>query len=159
MSAWEVTMKGPHSFQADLEAAMTIRAAPERVFPLLCPVMEAKWIPGWKAEVIHSQSGLAELGCIFRTWDEDGAERLWVVTRHEAQAGRIDFVQIQAGRFVIRLEIQLTAEGRETRAVWRYLVRSLGSDEAIWTEAYTEEAFRARMARLEALLNGYLEAC
>jgi hypothetical protein len=31
----------------------TVPAAPEHVFPLLCPVLEYKWIPYWRCELLH----------------------------------------------------------------------------------------------------------
>jgi hypothetical protein len=41
----------------------------EEVFKLACPVKEDDWLPGWRAkrEIIYSESGLAEPGCVFRT--------------------------------------------------------------------------------------------
>jgi len=30
------------------------------VFPLLCPVLELKWAPGWMPEMVISQSGVVE---------------------------------------------------------------------------------------------------
>jgi hypothetical protein len=51
------------------EYTQTNPAAPERVFPLLCPVREADWIPGWRYKLIYSESGVAELGCVFTTED------------------------------------------------------------------------------------------
>lgn len=46
-----------------------IEAPPARVFPLLCPVREADWLEGWGeiVEMVHSDSGLAEDGCVFLT--------------------------------------------------------------------------------------------
>lgn len=146
-------------FQVDLETVMALKAAPGKIFPLLCPVLEERWIPGWRAKILHSKSGRAELGCIFRTRDGDDTERLWVVTRYEPGAGRIEFTQFQAGRCVVRLEIQLIPNGQVTRAIWRYIVRALECGDTTWAEAYAEEAFQARMARLETLLNQHLEAC
>ena len=49
------------------EYIQTNYAAPEKVFPLLCPVREADWIPGWQYELVYSESGVAELGCVFTT--------------------------------------------------------------------------------------------
>jgi len=51
------------------EYTQTNPASPEKVFPLLCPVREADWIPGWRYTLIYSDSGVAELGCIFTTQD------------------------------------------------------------------------------------------
>lgn len=41
----------------------------EDVFRLACPVKEDDWLPGWreKREIVYSESGIAELGCVFRT--------------------------------------------------------------------------------------------
>ena len=46
-----------------------IEAPPDSVFPLLCPVREAEWLAGWSEvlEMVHSDSGLAEDGCVFMT--------------------------------------------------------------------------------------------
>jgi hypothetical protein len=53
-------------------------APPETVFPLLCPVREAEWVPEWKFKTIYSQSGVAEDGCVFLTPNGAGPETLLV---------------------------------------------------------------------------------
>ena len=58
-------------FHAVIKTTLRLGAHPDRVFPLLCPVQEALWLPGWCAEILHSESGVAELGCVFRTHDAD----------------------------------------------------------------------------------------
>jgi hypothetical protein len=35
------------------EFTQTNPAAPEKVFPLLCPVREGDWLPGWKYRLIY----------------------------------------------------------------------------------------------------------
>ena len=41
----------------------------KEVFGLACPVTEDEWLPGWRAqrEIIYTESGYAELGCVFST--------------------------------------------------------------------------------------------
>jgi hypothetical protein len=41
----------------------------EEIFKLLCPVKEDDWLPGWREQrkLIYSESGFAELGCVFVT--------------------------------------------------------------------------------------------
>lgn len=39
---------------------IVLEAAPEGVFPLLCPVREYDWIEPWRCRMIYSQSGFAE---------------------------------------------------------------------------------------------------
>lgn len=54
---------------------------PERIFPLLCPVLEYDWVPGWECELVYTESGVAESGAVFRTERErDGGLDTWVVS-------------------------------------------------------------------------------
>lgn len=146
----------PQPFHATLEATLRLPAPPERVFPLLCPVQEAQWLPGWSAEILHSRSGVAELGCVFRTRDEDGRERIWTVSRHEPERGIIQFVQFLAGLCVIRLDIVLEPLEDGCSARWTYTVAGLGPGPERFFDAYGEAPFRIRMARLETLLAAHL---
>ena len=145
-------------FHRVLRSEMRLSAAPERVFPLLCPVREAEWLPGWHAEVLHSASGVAELGCVFRTRDEGGPERVWTITRHDPAAGIVQFAQFLAGLCVIRLEIVLRPDGPGTRAEWTYTVAALEPGHEDFFRDYAEASFQARMARLAGLLEAFLAA-
>ena len=44
-----------------------VKAKPEEIFPLLCPVREYDWIPEWDCTMVYSESGIAERGCVFQT--------------------------------------------------------------------------------------------
>src|SRR2546430_15425417 len=65
------------------EYTQTNDAPPDRVFPLLCPVREADWVPGWQYKMIYSKSGVAEAGCGFTTPNGDGTETTWLVTPYD----------------------------------------------------------------------------
>jgi len=52
-----------HTVRAEMNE--TIHAPIQDVFPLACPVMEYKWIPDWKCELVHCPNGHVELGTIF----------------------------------------------------------------------------------------------
>lgn len=41
-----------------------LNAPPEAAFPLLCPVAESKWAPGWMPEVVFSVPGVVEQECM-----------------------------------------------------------------------------------------------
>ena len=43
-----------------------IHAPVDEIFRLACPVMEYKWINGWKCKLINCPNGYVELGCIFK---------------------------------------------------------------------------------------------
>ena len=140
------------------EHAQTIAASPERVFPLLCPVREAEWLDGWAYEMVHSESGVAEDGCVFRTRSRDLPETTWIVTRHDAGAGIVEFARVTAGLVatVLRLETAPAPGGRTSLRV-RYTHTALGPEGAeLIDRLYSEEAFAAAMAWWERSMNHFL---
>lgn len=127
---------------SSVEHRLKVPASPQRVFPLLCPVREHEWVPGWRAEVLHSDSGLAELGCVFVTPDgHDQTPVTWVIHRYEPCA-RIGFTIFAPSAFVELLEIELRGDSHETELVWRRHATALGAAGA--------ELVRDRATRSEA---------
>ncbi|HEY3366337.1 MAG TPA: hypothetical protein VGK74_14880 [Symbiobacteriaceae bacterium] len=71
------------------------QAPPSTVFPLLCPVREYEWIEPWQCEMLHSESGIAEKNCVFRT--RGPSDDVWVINNYEPNT-RIEFVRVNALR-------------------------------------------------------------
>lgn len=139
------------------EDAFCVAAKPEKVFPLLCPVLEYDWIPGWSCELLNSSSGVAELECVFRTERTDSGSQLWVVSRYEPPSC-IEFTCFNSGtQHVMRLGIRLepTPEGG-TRLVWRRRWIATGplGDKTI--DEFRDDAHRDMMHNLERLMKRYL---
>ena len=134
----------------------SVTAPPDRVFPLLCPVREYEWIPTWRCEMLHSQSGVAEEDCVFRTNFPDTGPMTWVVSRYEPPT-LIEFTCFTVPGLVMRLKIKLRSEDELTHLHWtrRWLATTLAAD--AWIDGYTAEAFAHMMANLQALLTQYLE--
>ena len=82
----------------------TVSAPPEKVFPLLCPVRECEWIPNWRCEMLHSNSGVAEEDCVFRTNCSDTGPMTRVVSRYEPPV-LIEFACFTVPGVVMRLKI------------------------------------------------------
>lgn len=140
----------PARLVVDLE--LTLAGTPQEVFPLLCPVREYDWIPDWSCTMVHSTSGVAELGCLFTR--ERG--ETWITTRYEPPT-RIDYTIVLPGLAVRTLAFALTASGpRTTSAALRTTATALGPDgvEEVrgWTANHQREMWRLR----EAQLNHYL---
>jgi len=132
-------------------------APPENIFPLLCPVREADWVPGWQYRLIYSKSGVAEPGCVFTTPNEDGSETTWIVTEYEPAAFLIAFVwvnpEVMAAQIRIRLERK--AEGR-TLAHIQYTYTGLSAQGNSEVDRYDENWFRQKMQSWETAINHYL---
>jgi len=130
-------------------------AAPEAVFPLLCPVREADWIDGWDPLRVVTASGFAEPDCVFTT-AATPADAIWYVTRHEADAGFVEMLKITPGVTACRLTIQLRAVDSGSEAVVTYRHTSLGPAGDAFVASFTEDHYRELMRNWETRLNHYL---
>ena len=136
----------------------TNEAAPERVFPLLCPVREAEWLPGWRYRMVHSDSGIAELGCVFATPNEDGSETIWIVTEYDPHAWRMAFVWVRPGLVATQLAIALRAAGAErTYADIAYTYTGLSKEGNALVAGYTAAWFAEKMRGWESAINLFLQ--
>lgn len=130
-------------------------APPAQVMPLLCPVREADWIPGWDPLLVVSASGLVEPGCVFVTAAEPVAA-VWVVTRHEPGTGFVEMWKITPGVTACRLTIRLQATAGGCDAEVVYAHTSLGPAGDAFVAGFTEAHYRGFMQDWEAKLNHYL---
>jgi hypothetical protein len=149
-------MRGFKSRRATHQYTQTNFASPETVFPLLCPVREAEWVPGWQCRLIYSKSGVAEAGCVFVT-KEDGREITWIVTEYDPVALRIGFVWVNPGMVVTQIRIELEAVvPLKTFARIQYTYTGLSPEGNGEVEGYDERWFRKKMQSWEAAINHYL---
>ncbi len=153
-------MQSPNSPAARLtrEYRQTLHAAPERVFPLLCPEREKEWLPGWDARTIYSVSGRAEPHAVFATHGADGAETIWMVAEHRPP-GRVHFVRWHPGSMVVDLELDLSSPQPGT--TWldiRYTYTAIAPHGQAAIESMTQEQWLAQMKHWETHLDAWLLA-
>jgi hypothetical protein len=138
-----------------------IDAVPENVFPLLCPVREGEWLEGWaeQFDMIHSVSGIAEEGCVFRTRSADGTETIWMITRHDRVQKVVEFVRVTTGLSATRLTIAVEpAAGKTSLVHIRYTHTPISRDGAAFLDTgYSEEAFRKSVTWWEDSMNHWLK--
>jgi hypothetical protein len=138
-------------------ATFMLNGTPQQVFPLLCPERELDWLPGWEYEMIYSQSGYNEEGCIFRTTKPYGVEIIWSSVNFDSQNYTIDFLNVASGLFVIKFGIQLV-EMKEKGCEITFTQIYTGISEA--GNRLIEDAvggnFQKSMAQIEKTLNHYL---
>jgi hypothetical protein len=139
-----------------------IQAPPDRVFPLLCPVREAEWLEGWgdKLEMVHSETGLAEDGCVFRTRGPGKPETVWMITRHDPIESTVDFVRVTTGLLATRLTIGVDrrSDGSSSvRITYTHTPLSAAGRESV-RDSGSEQAFRTEMAWWEESMNHWLRS-
>lgn len=139
-----------------------IEARPDDVFPLLCPVREGEWLDGWADQVamIHSESGVAEDGCVFRTRPSGRPETIWMVTRHDPVERIVEFARVTTGLVATRLRIQVEGQGDgSSRVHVAYTFTPLGPEgRAFVEESHSAASFREDMAWWEASMNHWLRS-
>jgi hypothetical protein len=132
-------------------------ASPEKVFPLLCPVREAEWVPDWKCRMIYSQSGVAELGCVFTTPSEHGGDTTWLVTQYDPGSFRIAYAWVAPALVLAQLEIKLQASSEhKTAAHIQYSYTGLSEQGNSVVEHYDRAWFEHKMKHWETAINYYL---
>ena len=138
-----------------------VSAPPERVFPLLCPVLEAEWVPGWLPEKVISRSGVCEDECVFITPPEAPSEpesSIWIVTKHDLENLCLEMYKVTPGHTVSKLEISLAGNSSNgTAATVSYELTAIGTSGEEFLEEFTEEWYEHFMLEWETQLNHYLE--
>lgn len=132
-----------------------LQAPPAKVFPLLCPVREYEWIEPWQCEILHSESGIAEKNCVFRTsFPGESSDDVWIISHYEPDT-RIEFVRVNALRIAC-LSITLT-DGKDgtTHSLVEQLLVGL-TEEGNRSMDVITESFSLEWAVGEVLLNHYL---
>ena len=141
---------------ATLTFVQKLVAPPERVFPLLCPVLEADWLDGWDPLAVYTDSGVAESGCVFIT-KAAPHPAVWMVTRHEPERGFVEMVKISPEVTACRLSIQLAAAGSGCEATITYSHTSLGPQGDAFVAGFTEAFYDGFMREWETRMNHYLK--
>ena len=140
-----------------LKQSQRVRAEPEAIFPLLCPVREYDWIPAWECELIYTETGIAEEGCVFQTdRPGDGGTDTWVISRYQPPE-RISFVRVNPLR-AIRYDITLEPEGDgSTTLRWEQEITALDENGDRHVAAQSQEEFSTLIGTLEHMLEHYLK--
>ena len=133
------------------------QAAPEVVFPLLCPVREKSWLDGWDYTMIYSVSGLIEEGCVFSTPHHGKHNTIWYVTVCDKVNYKIEFVRVTPEEEVVRINIGLTGrdDGTTTTTI-TYQYTALNEEKNEWLKTQFEDSFRESMIWWEKAINHYL---
>jgi hypothetical protein len=135
----------------------TIDAAPSEVHALICPVKEAEWLEGWDYDLIYSQSGVAEYGCVF-TSRSAGEETIWLITKRDDGACETEFARITPGSRVALVAVRIADGGNQTSRVHiSYTITALTAAGNAFIDNFTQDNFVKDMQFWEATMNHYLK--
>jgi hypothetical protein len=131
-------------------------AAPDVVFPLLCPVMEVEWTPGWMPITVISESGVAEQDCIFIT-SAQPQNSIWIVSKYDPADFQLEMYKVTPEHTVAKLEISLSAnDDNSTAARISYEFTAIGPKGEEFLREFTAEWYGKFMVDWENAMNHYL---
>jgi hypothetical protein len=134
-----------------------IGAPPERIFPMLCPVRETDWAPGWDPKFVISESGVMEDGCLFVT-PEAMSNAIWITVRHDPDTYYLELLKVVPEHTVCKYEITLASEPRgRTAAEVVFTCTALSEEGVEHLGELTESWYEELMVNWEQALNYYLE--
>jgi hypothetical protein len=96
-----------------------LMATPEDIWPLCCPVGEEKWIFGWDNntyDLIYSESGVNEEGCIFKT-NYGETPSLWTTVKHNKENYEMEFSVVIFDVAVNKYQITLSRNEDNTTTI------------------------------------------
>ncbi|WP_431858909.1 hypothetical protein [Azospirillum sp.] len=135
--------------------AIVVEAPVHRVFPLLTPLGERRWVAEWEPEFLHPASGDTQEGMIFRT-NHGGETTLWSCVRWEPERHRVRYARVTPESRFGFVDVACDAIGQDhTRATIAYAYTALSDEGAATLDALTDDAFRVMIEGWKPLL----EAC
>lgn len=131
-----------------LEYAHDLTPAPDRVFPLLCPVREFEWIHDWRCELVHTTTGVVEKACVFVTPYPPEGRTVWVTSVHDPAARRVEFVRVSGEKLVNLMALRVEPQGPGSRIHVQFTLIALDpAGQAIVDQARATGAPFADIAR------------
>jgi len=129
----------------------------ERVFRMFEPEGEKEWSPDWDYEVVYAEGSVAEQGSVFRTVQSGTADAVWIVSEHDAEAGKIRYLVVRPDSRVTEISISVKDEGNGiSTAEVTYTHTGLTEEGNKYVDDVTEEWYRHYMHHWEAAINNAL---
>lgn len=136
-------------------------------FALACPVAELLWIDDWHFDLIYSESGKNETGCVFlepgtglSILCSPGANTYWYTTCHDTEAHRFKAVLLTGDLTLAHWDVRMTDRGGgRLRVEWNLAYCGLSPE---GSRIIGERGLAGRMERalrfLSAALKQYMES-
>lgn len=141
----------------DLTGGLHVAAPPEQALVYFTPEGERLYVPGWAPEYLHPADGALAEGLTFRTTHDDETT-LWLVSRCDVPAGRLEYVRVVPGSRLGTVSVRLSpgaGGGADVAVSYRMTSLSAAGDEALRRFA---DGFDAMLASWERTISGVLAA-
>ncbi len=127
----------PNHVQSEVvEHEITITGDIDECFALACPVAELLWIDDWKFDLVYSESGKNETGCVFLEFSSGlsmlrspSAHTYWYTTLYDAEQYHFDAIWVTRDLLIARWEVTMAElGGGQVQVNWKLRYSSLGAE-------------------------------
>ena len=136
---------------------ITLDGEPEAVFALFGPLREAEWAAGWEPELLAYSAGVPEPGWVFRTYDADRGETVWLLALLESEQRHIEYVRTTPKSDLAQIRITVSeVEGGRSSAEITYRLTGLSDAGNRYVGSFTEAHYRDLIDEWATAINHYL---
>ncbi|TKB50625.1 hypothetical protein FCL40_05605 [Ferrimonas sediminicola] len=132
------------------------RSASE-VFPLMCPVREREWVPGWDPLMVWSNVGRIETDCVFTT-QEPGGLATWYVLASDPDQGQLELLKTLPEQLVTRIRIGVSPAPGGCVIQLNYLYTAIGPRGQSQLDRLDQGFWQEFLQRWERALNRYFDS-
>lgn len=144
--------------QINRTGSFELSCSADTAFPLFSPEGEREWIDGWGPTPVFPDTIEFRRDTVFRE-GPPGEEAIWTIVEADWQTHRAEYVRVapesHAGRVVVQIE-PLGAE--RSKVVVAYTITVFGEHSASIIEAFSEEAYAAKMSDWQKRISAYLKS-
>lgn len=150
-------MKTEKPYRSEHTYVQTVDAKIDDVFPLLCPVEEIKWAPGWNPELVITESGVVEEDCMFNT-ATNGSKEFWHFMNYDKKEYSFDLLHLTPGVTHRKLAVTLTPiSNTKTACQISETLTALSDEGKKSVDKRTKEKYDEFMKHWEMSINYYLK--
>ncbi len=148
------------------EAAQQVRrvgsfelpCAADTAFPLFSPEGEQKWVKGWAPTPVFPERIEFAHDTVFREGKGE-QEAVWTIVDADWQTHRAEYVRVAPRSHAARIVVKIEPLGPErSRVVVSYTVTAFGKDATSLVEAFSEEAYTAKMRDWQKQISATVQA-
>jgi hypothetical protein len=136
-------MSGFEAERAVRSHVFTVPLPPVEAFRLFEPEGEREWAQGWDPRYLYPHDGTAQPGMVFTT-RHGNESTIWNLTRHDPQAGVVEYLRVTPGSRLASVLVQCAAVGSDqTRVTVVYTFTALSEAGNDYVRAMDEGHYRA----------------
>ena len=146
-----------HSFKAERAirtGRFTVKATPQRAFPLFTPLGEKHWAKGWNPEVLYPADGHPVEGLLFKTNDHGGM--YWWMTRYDPEQLVVEYHAVVPEAFGRNIRVECKAVGNRTEVVVTDTYVGLSEHGNQFIRSLDVPAYQKKMKGWEEPINRWL---